>query len=289
MSIHSPYVIIMETTSSRGDSLLRRRHTYEKTVSNVHYINGIVQLGPVKLNVCAFSVDGVLIDTGSASIFPTFKPFLDAADVDQVVLTHHHEDHTGGAAYVQYERQLPIFMHHGKIASCKQRANYPLYRKLFWGVRRPFHAQPLGATFQSRTATWQVIETPGHASDHVSFINEKTGQLFSGDLYVYPKTRLILRNESIPQIIQSIETLLTYDFNEMFCCHAGYIKDGRKALQTKLDYLTELTERVYELAEKGLSEQEINRSIFPKIFPIIYFSFGEWHSKHIIRSILSEK
>src|SRR5690625_2901796 len=52
---------------------------------------------------------------------------------------------------------------------------------LFWGKRRPFQAKPIGQTFNSRNATWDVIETPGHTKDHLSFLNQETGQLFTED------------------------------------------------------------------------------------------------------------
>jgi len=253
---------------------------------NVRFINGLVTLGKMKLNALCFEVDGILIDTGSQSLFNEFKHFFDQADVDKVVITHHHEDHTGGAAYLQKEYELPIYMNEISIEECRQKSNYPLYRKLFWGRRRPFYAHPIGKTFTSRNATWDVIETPGHSKDHLSFLNRETGQLFSGDLYVHPKTKLILRDEDIPTIIKSIETVLTYDFTELFCCHAGYMKDGRQALTRKLNYLTDLQENILSLHKKGYSEQEIQAQMFKKKYPIMYFSFGEWGTIHIIRSIL---
>lgn len=266
--------------------MLFKRRSSRGEKNEVHYINGIVTMGPVSLNVYAFYTDGVLIDTGSPSLLGEFKPFFNEMDIDQVVLTHHHEDHSGGAAYLQREKQLPIRMHELLIGYCKKKASYPFYRKAFWGTRQPFIAEPLGEAFESRRSSWKVIDTPGHASDHVALINEQTGQLFSGDLYVHPKTKLILRNENILQIIHSIRYLLTYDFGEMFCCHAGHVKDGRKALTNKLDYLTSLREEVLYLATKGLSEKEIHKQVFAKRYPITFFSLGEWDSKHIVRSIL---
>lgn len=263
----------------------RRSSIGEK--NNVHYINGVITMGPVSLNVYAFHTDGVLIDTGAASLFSQFKQFFDQADFDQVVLTHHHEDHSGGVHYLQEKYKMPIWMHRHLIDECKRRATYPIYRKLFWGVRKPFVAKPLGDRFESRTSSWKVIETPGHAIDHVALINEQTGQLFSGDLYVHPETKLILSNESIPEIINSIERLLTYDFEEMFCCHAGYIDNGRKALQRKHSYLTSLRDEIQYLSEKGYTQKEIHKMVFPRTYPITYFSFGEWNSKHIVSSILN--
>src|SRR5699024_43987 len=115
-----------------------------------------------------------------------------------------------------------------------------------------------------------------------------TGQLFSGDLYVHPETKVILREESIPTIINSIKKLLTYDFAEMFCAHAGYVENGRKALQRKLQYLEDLRGKVLTLYEKGYGLKEIEENIFTRKYPITKFSLGEWGSNHIIRSIVEE-
>lgn len=256
-------------------------------MSNVRFINGLVSLGGVRLNAYCFEVDGVLIDTGSQTLLKEFKPFFANAAVDRVVITHYHEDHTGGAAFLQKEYELPIYMNEITVEECAEKADYPLYRKLFWGKRRPFQAQPIGKSFTSRNATWHVIDTPGHAKDHLSFLNSETGQLFSGDLYVHPRTKVILREESIPAIIHSIERVLTYDFGELFCCHAGYVKDGRKAITNKLNYLKELEENILSLHKKGYNEQEIQKLIFKKKYPIMFFSFGEWDSIHIIRSLMN--
>ncbi|PAV29190.1 MBL fold metallo-hydrolase [Virgibacillus profundi] len=256
-------------------------------MSNVRFINGTVTLKNVKLNVCSFETDGVLIDTGSKSLLKEFSPFFAQADVDKVMITHFHEDHTGGAAFLQNEYKLPIYMNEMTIGECSQEADYPLYRQLFWGKRVPFQAEPIGNTFTSRNATWDVINTPGHAKDHLSFLNRETGQLFSGDLYVHPKTKVVLREENIPSIINSIENVLTYDFGELFCCHAGYVKDGRQALTRKLDYLKELQENICLLQKQGYNEHEIKEKVFKKKYPITFLSGGEWDSIHIIRSILN--
>lgn len=257
--------------------------------SGVHYMNGIATIGPVKLNVCSFAVDGVLIDTGAASLATEFKSFFADADIDKVLLTHDHEDHTGGAAFLQKKYGVPIYINDMSVRACPNKASYPLYRQLFWGRRRPFEAQAIGQTFSSRTATWKVLDTPGHSADHLAFLNEQTGQLFSGDLFVHPETKVVLREESIPQIIASIEYVLTQDFGELFCCHAGYVADGRQAFNRKLQYLTELQGEIVTLYEKGLTVKEIQAQLFPKKYPIIYFSRGEWDTIHIVRSVIEDK
>src|SRR5699024_2061526 len=165
--------------------------------------------------------------------------------------------------------------------SCQEKAHYPFYRKMFWGKRAPFTAKPIGHTFTSREASWSVIPTPGHATDHLAFLNKETGQLFSCELYVHPKTKVILREERIPKIIRLINHVLTSDCNEMFCCHDGYVKNGRLAVRRKRNYLEEVRGNVLTLRQTGYSIKEIQQTLLRKKYPITLFAFGEWRSKQI--------
>ncbi len=248
-------------------------------------VNGHVAFQKVRLNVHSFVVDGVLIDTGAYSIRKEFKDFLDSRDIEQVVLTHHHEDHSGNASYME-NKGLPIYMGEEKIVSCQKKAEYPLYRKLFWGNRPAFRAAPLQKTFTSKSAVWDVIHTPGHAADHKAFLNNETGQLFTGDLYCLERTKVILREESIPTIIESLEHILTYDFSDVICSHAGYLNSGRQKLQRKLEFLSDFREQVKKLHREGKEAVEIDQMLNPKKYPISRFSMGEWDSKHMVTSVI---
>ncbi len=135
-------------------------------------------------------------------------------------------------------------------------------------------------SFSSRKAHWDVIDTPGHAFDHKAFLNRETGQLFTGDLFVSEKTKVALAEESIPKIIRSLERVLTY--------HAGFVENGRAALQRKRDYLLAIQDEVFSLHKEGHPADAICQKLFPKKYPIVKFSRGEWDSRHIVTSILEE-
>lgn len=268
--------------------MLLKRNFKQQTINAVEIANGTVAFQGVKLNVHCFFLDGVLIDTGAKSLEKEFKAFFRQKEIDQVVITHFHEDHTGCAAFLHEELQLPVYMSNIMLDYCKKKPDYPMYRKLFWGKRSPFHAKVIGKTFESHNAIWDVIETPGHAIDHLAFLNRETGQLFTGDLYCQEKTKVVLREESIPTIIDSLKKVLTYDFEDVFCSHAGYLEDGRAVLTRKLDYLLHIQAKVIRLYEEGLAPSQISKTLFPKKYPIISFSSGEWDSLHIINSIIKE-
>lgn len=268
--------------------MLLKKQFEQGEFNGVTYGNGTVALQGVQLNVYSYIVDGICIDTGAYSLRKLFQQFLKEQQFEQVVLTHHHEDHSGNAAFLQ-QQGYPVYIERTLLKECAEKAAYPFYRKVFWGARKAFQAQPIASTFSSKTAEWDVIQTPGHAIDHIAFLNKETGQLFTGDLYVTTKTRLILSDESIPTIIQSLQKVLAYDFQDVFCSHGGLLKNGRKALQAKEEYLLTLQEKILSLHKQGLTAREINKQLFTKNYPITRFSRGEWDSLHIVTSILKEK
>ncbi|WP_408010504.1 MBL fold metallo-hydrolase [Pseudalkalibacillus sp. A8] len=245
--------------------------------------------GHMYLNYHLYYFDGMLVDTGPNSCQDEILPFLESKDIRSVVLTHFHEDHTGNASWVESELGVPLYIHPMSIELCKKDGVYPDYRQEFWGPRRAFQSRPLRTSVQSDSYTWEAIHTPGHSRDHLAFFNEETGILFSGDLFVTPRPKVCMWQESVPTLMDSIRTVLSYDVKEMYCAHAGYVPNGKEMLQLKLDYLMEMSQTIKRLHEKGCSIEEIDKQLYPKESPIKEVSKNEWDSKHIVRSIIQDE
>ncbi|MBN9654205.1 MBL fold metallo-hydrolase [Halobacillus sp. GSS1] len=249
---------------------------------------GEVSDGGFSMSVYMFYVDGMLIDTGSSRMLEDFKPFFKQVPIEFVSLTHPHEDHTGTAKWLQDERGLPVYIKKEAIPECEVEAQLPSYREKIWGIREPFSPSPYGETMESSHHLYKLIHTPGHEKNHVALYDEEHGRLFSGDLFVHPKPKVMMGDESVPVMIRSIRKVLQLDFQDMFCQHAGYIQDGKLAMRKKLDYLEELSEYVHHLYGRGHTIEEINAELFSKVPMIVYHSSYEYDSKHMIRSILEE-
>jgi ribonuclease/clavin/mitogillin len=73
-----------------------------------------------------------------------------------VALTHHHRDHAGAAAWLSRELGLPICAH-GRTATLAGALGVALE------VSRPLDEG-------DRLGDWAVLHTPGHASDHLTFV-----------------------------------------------------------------------------------------------------------------------
>ncbi|MDX8360799.1 MBL fold metallo-hydrolase [Cytobacillus sp. IB215316] len=255
----------------------------------VKIVQSTVSFMNVKLKSYLYFVDGLLIDTGPSSIEDVLKSHLKTIPFTQVVHTHHHEDHTGLSKWIQGHYDVPMYVHESGVDDCTHVKPIPLYRRLFWGNRKPFTPQAIPPIIETEKYKFEVIHTPGHAHDHVVLFNKDTGWLFSGDLYLMSRPKSMFAFESVPVLIESMKKILTYDFTTMFCSHAGVIEDGRNKIAIKLAYLEDIQHKVLTLHTKGVSPKRIQKQLFPKRTPLNYFSLFENSASHIVRSILNEE
>lgn len=246
------------------------------------------QWGRHSMTVSVYLIDGMMIDTGPAKKKNEMYQLFHEWNPSQVVLTHHHEDHTGMASWAQKQMGIPIFIHELGVNRCTEVMKLPLYRRVFWGERPPFQPARIGQTHESLTNTWEVIHTPGHAEDHIALFNKKKGWMIGGDLYVQPKPKSAFAFESFPVMAESLRKVLRYDFDTYVCSHAGVLPKGRQAIQKKLDYLESVIAEVQHHKGLGLTPREIHKKMFPKRHPMHLLSFFENSPRHIVNSVLTK-
>ena len=239
------------------------------------------------LDVYIYIDDQILIDTGPSRFAKQLKDFFNSHTIEKALLTHCHEDHCGNAPWLE-KKGIPVYTHPVSISLCRKKAKLPIYRRFFWGKRLNFNPLPLSDTVEGKYKKFEVIKLPGHSADHVVFYNTKGGYVFTGDLYVSPKTKMIMPNESVSATIKSLQTLLRKDFQTIYCAHAGVVEKGREMMQKKLEHLKQLQGEVIKLHRQGFDIQAINKRLFPQKAPISLISRNEWCSENIIKSIIKD-
>lgn len=70
------------------------------TFENITHAKAIVTRMGHRLSVHIYAVDGMLVDTGPSRARGDLVLFFREQSISQVVLTHHHEDHTGNAPWM---------------------------------------------------------------------------------------------------------------------------------------------------------------------------------------------
>ncbi|MEF8808171.1 MBL fold metallo-hydrolase [Natronomonas sp.] len=144
----------------------------------------------------AYLVEGertVLVDAGAMEgVVDVIEGYTD--ELDAVVLTHQHGDHVAQLDAVLDAFDAPLYAY----------GEHP---------RRTTELEDGDQVFMGDEA-FDVIYTPGHADDHVSFVSETT--LFSGDVVVHDDGafdygsfgRTDMAGQSRERLIESIRTVL---------------------------------------------------------------------------------
>jgi len=237
------------------------------------------------LPVSFFLVDGLLVDTGPSSLAELSSVFFKEHEIDQVVLSHVHEDHCGMAGWLQKNRHIPVFIHRDGVASASKKASLPLYRLRIWGERLPFRAQAMPEEISTPNHRFKPIDTPGHCANHLVFYEKDRGWLFTGDAFVSIKQRVAFREENLGQMIESLRKLLELDFDTLFCAHSGILSNGYRVMEEKLAFLVDLQEKVHVLEAQGLTPRQIDNKLFPVKHPMADLSEGEGTSYNMVKTL----
>lgn len=242
--------------------------------------------GRVNTACTLYRIGEYLIDTGPPNQWRRVQRFISEREVKALLITHHHEDHAGNARRI-HEKTNAKVLGHGEFTHLhKDGFHLPLYRRLTWG--KPFWGlEPEGFSGDISLAHGMVLKpvhTPGHSEDMTCFLEPNRGWLFTGDIYVSAQPRLLRSVENPNQEIESLKTLLEFDFQTIFCAHRGVIAQGRQAIQRKHDYLLELRAHVVELANEGLNQQEVTRKLLGRESMLSFFSLFDFSKLNFIRA-----
>ncbi len=215
--------------------------------------------------VIVYRLGNTVIDSGPANQWKEVKAYLSKTDFKQVVLTHHHEDHSGNSARIANHFNVPVLCHEDSIEPIKKGFPLKLYQKIFWGRPKKVTPQLMPETINTGDGhSLKPIHTPGHSPDHVCFLEPEKKWLFTGDLFLATRPKLFRADEELAGEIESLRTILTYDFKTIFCAHKGVVENGYEALQQKLAYFIDLIGKIKKMHLKGETAKEITHELFGK-------------------------
>lgn len=142
--------------------------------------------------ICAYEVDGVIVDPGPASTLETLIDRLGATEPRALLLTHIHLDHAGATGVLcRRYPNLKVYVHelgapHLVDPSKLLKSTGRLYGAdmwELWGEVAPVPEERITALSGGETVEgFRVAYTPGHASHHVCYLHEDSGDAYVGDV-----------------------------------------------------------------------------------------------------------
>ncbi len=236
----------------------------------------------------AYLVDGLLIDTGPKHTAEELVEFLKGENVKFAVNTHHHEDHIGANHLLQQRLGIEIFAHPEAIPLINQVPKLLPYQETVWGYPEPTQVSHLPENIETDHFHFEILETPGHSVGHIALLEPKKGWCFSGDLFVTEKPKAFRPHEDIAETIKSMKKLveLQTDRLVLFTALGRIVQDGRKALETCIEYLQDLSQKTKYLAKKGLSITAIREELIGEDTSLAPLTDGDFSAENLIKSIL---
>ena len=211
--------------------------------------------------ICAFEVDGFIVDPGPAS---SIDALLEGFGVEQprgLLLTHIHLDHAGAAGLLARRfRDLRVYVHEiGARHLINPQRLLDSARRLYgdemetlWGEFAPvpeWNIRPLkgGEQFDG----FRVEYTPGHAVHHVTYLHEETGDAYVGDvggIRIEPHTHTYAPTPppdiDIDVWLKSLERVRALDPAALCLTHFGRFEDVDAQLDNVGAYLERRREPV---------------------------------------------
>ncbi|MHB1167134.1 MAG: MBL fold metallo-hydrolase [Carboxydocellales bacterium] len=235
--------------------------------------------------VSAYLVDGLLVDGGS---FNSREQLIQACgdQVDQMVLTHHHEDHSG-VGYHFAKQGIPVYAHPTGIPLLRGEKGCPVYRQVIWGKAPGFTAQLAPHNLDTPHHSCKLIPTPGHSPDHLSVYFEKQGWLFSGDLFLHERVKMAGKEENYYQSLTSMRRLQELELSRIFCSLGRMIKQPKQAIQEKIAFMEQTIEQVWGLHHQGLSHKAITQQVLGSDLKEHLITGGDFCKQNLVRSVLT--
>ena len=172
-----------------------------------------------------------------------------------IVVTHHHGDHTGGAAALSAELGVPVLAHPATWSTWGS-ATVPR------GRREEIVDEDLLELSDGERL--RFLHTPGHADGHLAVLEESRGSLFAGDLVSGVSTILLDGSPGCLDVYRSsLERIRDAGAKTLFPAHGPPMIDPVRAVQGVLDHREEREARILDAVRAGASTiSEITRAAY---------------------------
>lgn len=187
----------------------------------------------------------MLVDPGGRT--PDLDAAVAAADVDHVVVTHTHRDHVGAVTEYAAETGATVWARRFREGRFEAAVGRPPDRTLTEGT-----------TLSTDAGSVTVLDTPGHAPDHVAFVvgeDTHSTAVLCGDLAIAEGSVAVAAPEGdVRAYLTSLRRLRIRSPDRLFPGHGPAIDDPRATLEYLLEHRREREGRVRAAVEAGARE-----------------------------------
>jgi glyoxylase-like metal-dependent hydrolase (beta-lactamase superfamily II) len=234
----------------------------------------------VGMDVSAYVVRGIMVDCGFHRVRSELLAALESLGVRGVIVTHWHEDHAGNVPLLA-ARGMPIVMRDDTDATLRARPDIQLYRRVVWG-----HPPVLQLPIEKfNTGSLIGVHAPGHSTDHQIVWDADTRTIFSGDLWLGVRARILHASEDPYQIVQSLRVARELNPARMFDAHRGPVDNPVDAITAKIDWLSETIGVIESRIAAGDDDRAIVREVLGGEENAAIVSRGDYSRRNLVKAV----
>jgi len=237
-----------------------------------------------------YRLGNTVIDTGPPNQWAFVKKFLSEKDVSSILITHHHEDHSGNGGRAGRLTQAPVLVPRSGLKRIQDGFRVSFAQKRMWGKPEAYEAEAVPDDIPLHDGiVLKTLHAPGHSHDMSCYWEPNRGWLFCGDVYIARNTKYFRYDENVHQQIASLAYLLEQDFDTLFCSHRGVLDGAKDHLRSKWEHLTGIRDEARDLFGQGKSSKEITENILGKENLMAFITRGAFSGQNLIESCLSKE
>ena len=260
-------------------------HVYSLDVK----IDWFPQPFPPNVHLITDGGEGALIDAGfpddeSINTRMEWLRSISGLSLKYIVITHHHFDHSSGAARLRELTGAKIVMHKDEEPILKRAATQDVPSDMDvpkehkeWVERTARwrkEAAAAGAdelvadddTLNIGGLTLRMVHSPGHTAGHLSPFLEEGKVLFAGDNVLGMGTTVVPPppHGDMFDYIASLKKMQSLEAELMCCGHGPLVREPNRKLQELIDHRHEREEQILALVGEG---HDTVKSLVKEIYP----------------------
>jgi len=262
-------------------------HVYSLDVK----IDWFPQPFPPNVHLIMDGDEGALIDAG----FPDDQSFntrmewlrsIPDLNLKYIVITHHHFDHSSGAARLREATGAKIVMHKDEAPLLERAAKeempsdveVPADRKEWVERTAAWRKESAkagvdqtvedGDTLSIGSLTLRLVHSPGHTAGHLSPFLEEGKVLFAGDNVLGIGTTVVPPppHGDMFDYIASLKKMQSLNAEIMCCGHGPAVREPNRKLQELIDHRHEREEQILALVGGGHDTvKSLVKTIYPEL------------------------
>ena len=229
-------------------------------------------------------------------------------DLDAILLTHHHEDHAGLVPRVLEKKAVPIYAHRDAVPRLRLDKDFlemrlaffrRLYREMGGGnmgaerfarLEQTIREAPQHAIMADineigegdRVFGFEVVETPGHSPDSITFLDADGRTAFTGDVLIEGSSVNAIidpapngsRLPSVSQQRRSLERLAGLGADVLYTGHHEPVRNTKDLVRERMSRMDRKCEKLLSLIRSGVTvpaqiTEVYYRDLYRTQFPLV--------------------